>query len=319
MSGKSNAILLVGNGINQAFEDSKDAFIPQKENWDFKGMSWINIVKQIMLNCNPDLKYDDVKTLPTTLQIVTASKDDVKKTMKSLSEYMVRDIISEDKAMFCKQLLTLPVENILTTNYSYELEQSVGIPARKYNYYQCRKDSEKVSKTIHKLRLYTYSDLPDVKKKVWHIHGDAATPDSMIMGHYYYGKLLREIQLRIKNFMPFCKGCMNNGVDFESKSWVDLFLTKDVYIVGFGFDFSEMDLWWLAACKKKEFANTKIHYYAPKGETNTDKRALLDVYSIKIHEEFEVKNKDYISYYEAVINDIKEKLKKEKEKCKREF
>jgi hypothetical protein len=124
--------------------------------------------------------------------------------------------------------------------------------------------------------------LPDVKKKVWHIHGDAATPDSVIMGHYYYGKLLREIQLRIKIFMPFCKGCMNNGVDSESKSWVDLFLTKDVYIVGFGFDFSEMDLWWLAACKKKEFANTKIHYYAPKGETNMKKMpATLPAYKIE--------------------------------------
>ena len=28
-------------------------------------------------------------------------------------------------------------------------------------------------------------------------------------------------------------------------SWVDLFLTRNVHILGFGLDFSELDIWWL--------------------------------------------------------------------------
>lgn len=311
---KDNAILLVGNGINQAFEDFNDAFIPKKENWDFKGMSWENIVKQIILNCNSGLKYEDIKNLPMTLQIVTASKDDVKTVMKSLSESMVADKIADEKSLFLQKVLELPIKNILTTNYSYELEQAAGIPAKKYYYFRCRKDTDTVKKSIKKLRLYTYSDLSQVDRKIWHIHGDVATPDSVVMGHFYYGKLLREIQLRIRNFMPYCKGCIRQGEDFESKSWVDMFLTRDVYMFGFGFDFSEMDLWWLAACKKKDFPDTKIHYYAPKGEITPGKRALFEAYNIITHEDFEVKDKNYKSYYNKVIEEIKSNLKEGQEK-----
>ena len=309
-----NAVLLVGNGINQAFENSNDDFIPKKDNWDFKGLSWKGIVKQIILNCNPDLKYDDISELPMTLQIVTASKDDVKTVMKSLSESMLADKITEDKVLFLRKVLELPIRNILTTNYSYELEQAARIPANKYHYYRCRKDTDTVKKSIKNLRLYTYSDLSQVDRKIWHIHGDAATPDSVIMGHFYYGKLLREIQLRIRNFMPYCKGCIRQDADFESKSWVDMFLTRDVYMFGFGFDFSEMDLWWLAACKKKDFPDTNIHYYAPKGEITSGKRALFEAYDIKLHEKFIVKDKDYISYYNKVFEDIKNNLKEGQEK-----
>lgn len=310
MNKQSNAILLVGNGINQAFEKREEKFIPHKENWEFKGMSWESIVKQIIFNCNPDIEYEDISKLPMTLQIVIASKDDVKKTMKALSESMIADKISEEKDLFLKELLNLPVENIITTNYSYELEQAAGIKAQKHAYFKCRKDTEDgLSPTIKKLRLHTYSDLQNVNKRVWHIHGDAATPDSVIMGHFYYGKLLREIQMRIKNIMPYYKWCEKNNSEFKCKSWVDLFLSRDVYILGFGYDFSEMDLWWLAACKKLDFSDKKIHYYAPKGEIKNDKRALFDAYNIILHEEFEVKNKDYITYYKNVIDDIRNKLK----------
>ena len=309
MSVERKAVLLIGNGINRAFDKKNAKFIPEKENWNFEGLSWENMIKQIIFNCDSDLQYGDISELPMTLQIVVASKDDVKKSMKAISESLIAEKISDEKAGLLKRILELPIGDIITTNYSYELEQAGGIPAKKYYYYKCRKDSEKVSETIKKLRLYTYSNLEVFGKRIWHIHGDAATPDSVIMGHYYYGKLLREIQMRIRKFMPLYRWRENHNIEVECKSWVDLFLSNDVYMLGFGFDFSEMDLWWLAACKNRSFSETKIFYYAPKGEIKTDKRALFKSYNVELRENFKVENEDYVSYYKNVIDDIENKLK----------
>ena len=37
--------------------------------------------------------------------------------------------------------------------------------------------------------------------------------------------------------------CSRN--DFDNLSWVELFFRTNLYIIGFGMDFSEIDIWWL--------------------------------------------------------------------------
>ena len=61
---------------------------------------------------------------------------------------MVADKIADEKSLFLQKVLELPIKNILTTNYSYELEQAAEIPAKKYYYFRCRKDTEAVTKSI---------------------------------------------------------------------------------------------------------------------------------------------------------------------------
>ena len=45
---------------------------------------------------------------------------------------------------------------------------------------------------------------------------------------------------------------------FPIKSWLDWFIVGDVYSVGFGWDFSEIDLWWAAERKGRENAQTGV-------------------------------------------------------------
>ena len=283
MKEKCSAILLVGNGINRAFEKSDESFVAKRENWNFEGMSWESIIKQLAFNNGNDIEYSDISNLPMPMQIITATKDNVDTAMKALSESMCSEVISDEKMMFCKKLLSLPMHDIITTNYTYELEQASGIFPNKNAYYKAREYTKKVTKTEDNFRLYTYSDLKSVSKRLWHIHGDAASPKSVVMGHYWYGKLLKKIEERVSHFLKIHESSRGKNEKHLNLSWVDSFLKNDVYILGFGFDTSELDLWWLACCKKRHFPDTKIHFYTDKQELDKGFKAMLESYNIEIH------------------------------------
>jgi len=99
---------------------------------------------------------------------------------------------------------------------------------------------------------------------IWHVHGEAARPDSMIFGHYYYGVLLSVIQQYSAKVLSRYERCRKRGEDFHPRSWIDYFLIGDVYVSGFGMNLSEMDVWWLINCKKRYFKDYGgIFYYEP--------------------------------------------------------
>ena len=108
----------------------------------------------------------------------------------------------------------------------------------------------------------------------------------MILGHYYYGNLLRAISeeldvARERHFLQQQSG------EAEVRSWADAFLLGDVYSLGFGFDVSEVDLWWLLNRKKRERAETgDTWYFAPRehmsGKTINEKEELLRVLGVEV-------------------------------------
>ena len=52
-----------------------------------------------------------------------------------------------------------------------------------------------------------------------------------------------------------------------------------MYVLGFGYDVSEFDLWWLLDRKHREKAETgKIYFYSPEPSTFDEKRELLKVF-----------------------------------------
>ena len=145
------------------------------------------------------------------------------------------------------------------------------------------------------------------EKKIWHIHGHACAPNSVIMGHYFYGKLISRIQSYIPQMLKGWRAAEKNGGDFEIRSWVDCFMTCDVYTVGFGMDLCEADIWWLACCKKRHFPDRKIYYYVPAWEMSADdpKRILMNAYGIVIRE-IHCPNNDYSEFYEKTLKELSE-------------
>ena len=102
------------------------------------------------------------------------------------------------------------------------------------------------------------------------------------------------------------------------KSWIDAFILGDVYIVGYGLDWSEMDLWWLINRKANEKAeHGDIHFYEPNSDGTTEIDECLELIKIfsgknggvhdmgiSIPTEKDEQNAAYIQFYNKAIEDI---------------
>ena len=89
----------------------------------------------------------------------------------------------------------------MTTNYTYELEQAALHPGKisksKIKAMMHHTEGSKIAEGKYLLHTYNRAVVSGHHNRIWHIHGEARKPDSMILGHYYYGKLLRRCVARI--------------------------------------------------------------------------------------------------------------------------
>ena len=136
---------------------------------------------------------------------------------------------------------------------------------------------------------------------IWHIHGEAARHGTMILGHYYYGKLLAKMQQYVSSLIARHRACAARERDTEVRSWIDLFMLGNVHIVGLGMSLSEMDLWCLINCKKRNFPDTTVTIYKP--DIRTEERLLAEAYGLNI--ESEGNTDDYCAYYRDICENLR--------------
>ena len=214
------------------------------------------------------------------------------------------------------KLLDLPVTDILTTNYSYELETAA---------LDCNVTEKQIKKLAHHTaqvsrceirgRFFTYNQLPN-DKRVWHIHGEARTPDSMVLGHYFYGNTVARMKAYLEQYGGLYSHYQKQGQDKPLRSWLDAFILGDVYVLGFGFDLSEFDLWWLLNRKKLEKADHgKVYFYQPHTAAFDEKLELLKLMDVEILDcgfaESGDSPCDYKAFYNEAIQDIQERIAKD--------
>ena len=96
----------------------------------------------------------------------------------------------------------------------------------------------------------------------------------------------------------------------------------DVYTLGFGYDFSEMDLWWLLDCKKtqQEKSGGTLYYYRPGKKQDFDvKSVLMRDYGARTVD-FGEREPDqdvteyYRGFYLRAIDDISRRMEKARNK-----
>lgn len=142
-----------------------------------------------------------------------------------------------------KQVMELPVSEILTTNYDYNLEATLpgGVKAAPYML--------PVKGSKYSLLRRRNAEAKD--KVIWHIHGEVAAPGSILLGYEQYAGYLQHIRHYMvlgKEYkelrMPALNGRLRAG-DKRIFSWVDHFFLSDVFILGLSMDFVEMHLWWI--------------------------------------------------------------------------
>ena len=265
------------------------------------------IIEEIRKENNPSADPTVMKKLMFPQKIVVATNDHVDVNMKRLTKNMVDVAYSVEDTAFLNQLLKAMPEAILTANYSTELETASFEKYTSYVYNNNVKKACDLRMTAENLGLNTYIPLSidGEQKLLWHIHGNAMRPKSVIMGHYYYGKLLREIEEYIPGFMRRYQIAKKTDQTLQIKSWVDYFLICDVHIIGFSMDPAEMDLWWLLCCKKRHFPETTVYFYEPSKEyiNGTGKDLLLTAYGAEIVTEKGFKG-DYKQFYLDLVNKI---------------
>ena len=97
-------------------------------------------------------------------------------------------------------------------------------------------------------------------------------------------------------------------------SWIDLMFTTDIYIVGFGMDFSEQDIWWILN-KRQRFikegkinSENKIFYF---NIDNKDKKEILESFGVTVKNSEKPKDDDWTKCYEQILDGISKSYKKE--------
>ena len=252
-------------------------------------------------SCSEVCKGED---LPFPMQIVLSSKDHVDSAMKEKALEFQQYEIPKSQQELLKELLEVPADAILTTNYSLEMEKTVLNTCSRYAMRNYEVRSKRGTSQQEQLRLFQAYELPTKRGQyLWHIHGNAYYPNSMIIGHYYYGKLLAEIIEYIPTLMRRYRGCQQYGQDYKPQSWIDYFLLGEVHIVGLSMHLAEADLWWLLCCKKRHFPDRKTYFYEPEN-ADLSKHQLMRNYGVEIVTDIPFDG-DYPKYYRTIFNQLK--------------
>ena len=136
----------------------------------------------------------------------------------------------------------------------------------------------------------------------------------MIIGHYEYASLLS----RLKAHSDERKNAYQHLAEepLNKLSWVDQFILGKVYVLGFGFDPSEMDLWWLLNRKQNERADHgQVYFYEPRQETRFNARIeLLKVMGVEVcnlgmtlSKDQAERNRQYKEFYSMAIEEIEKR------------
>lgn len=294
-------ILLLGNGLNMQFEN----------------LSWDKLLE----NISEHEKYPDgyLNGFPEPLKAILLSNDHISDQLKARKELLFGKVASEEQRRQLRDILSMGFDQILTTNYSYELEIAA---------HNCEVITENMLKKIsahtpsvprveQKYLLHSYNccAYEGVQNQIWHIHGEARKSNSMILGHYYYGELFFKIRNLLHERQNTYELDQQNGKFTPLNSWVDGFILGDLYILGFGFALTEFDLWWLMNRRKRENAQTgKIYFYEAKPTIqHTAKQELLQLMGATLVDcgmEMckDSKEFNYPEFYRRALNDIREKV-----------
>lgn len=234
----------------------------------------------------------------------------VKNNTESLVKQNIGDALSSiDKTELHRQILQLPFDSVITTNYDLAIEKTLeeeGFSLQNHNY----------TERIYSIRRNQSYQKENRRVNVRHIHGEIMHPISIMLGLDHYCGCIGKIDSYIKGHYEYSKNTilqnlhvrLTNGI-IDILSWIDLFFVSNIYIVGFGLDYSETDIWWILN-KRKRFirqytglVNNHITYL---GEISNGKRQLLESLGVEVIPLS--KDNGYDGMYQEAIDVIVKKI-----------
>ena len=154
-------VLLLGNGINRAYGDK----------------SWQDLIRALKTNEKISLDDEEIKKIPYPLQVILAARGNVNvRESNGLSSICGRENI-DDMQPVLQKLYAIGFDDVLTANYSYELERSIQPKVKPdgKNLLRYQKNETPDGRAENKYLLHTYYYIPygEFRTRIWHIHGEA--------------------------------------------------------------------------------------------------------------------------------------------------
>ncbi len=255
--------LLIGNGLNRCHLDKK--------------LSWEALMREIAGKYS--VAFHENNSFPLEFECMAnrvcqqdgKALDDVIKGLKGDIAAKI-NTFSPEPDWIHSQFVNLPVREIMTTNYDYYLEKilSPDFP---------QKWKGEATQDSYGLRRRYIGE----NKTVRHIHGDADKSNSICLGYDHYARSIvrmrdyfkKEVDLEdtlAKQPLPQ-EGQLpkkEKKQHFYGESWMELFFTHDIHIVGLSLDVCEIDLWWMLTYRAKLMAKSptvrqniknKVYFY----------------------------------------------------------
>jgi hypothetical protein len=284
--------ILFGNGLNRISNNS---------------VSWDHLLETIK-----GVNSFKNKSLPNTMVYERIFMErHSKKSNHNDDEMAIKNSIacvmkSQETNEIYSYLAEMDVSNYLTTNYDYAFEKALELIIN-----PLRLSTEDIYSLRRKRKYET--DFGD--KFLWNIHGEIDHPKSIMLGLDHYCGSVSKIDSYIKgNYKHISEGEVVTVEPMKSKikdniycttSWVDLFFSTNVHILGLSLDYSETDIWWLLN-KRARFAvdgliNNKIYFHVNK--IDEEMAGLLKSFYVDVVVT-ELDNKKYKQMYKSMLNKV---------------
>ena len=313
-------VLLIGNGLERGCAPT----IP-----DPKGvaeqLSWGELVAAISVDGCVQLSMEEKDELPfplmySLLSVPNPAPVSLTKNMLEEEENRLKaamNKLSQNSNWRLDALKSLGADHILTTNYSYGLEQSFfpgkdffNSKTRSYSRFNLNpeiKDGKPVREINYRMHTgYLAQNQDGSKVGLWHIHGECSVSRSVVLGHDRYGRLLSRIEKLCDSQNYFAVSKKPENVFIHS--WPELFLYGDIYIVGFGFHHSEYDLWWLMKRKQRERMGTgRVYFYEQPNEKSLIQK-MMRAHGAELPDVSAALN-DYDDFYKKAFHDIAKRIR----------
>lgn len=316
--------ILFGNGVNLLTD----------------GMpSWNDLIESISKieiegNIPNPIKYEaillhDYKNSNWGMSNTNISKESsIIESTKKMQEWQLKEVIAKELGLFVsndiiRKISKMPFNHFMTTNYDKAL----------YNEFDKRYiEPENISEKYYSIRRsykIKNSEVDSLYRYYWPIHGFIDNPPCIMLGYDHYCGSLGKINTYIKGNYEYEDTSLPSIADrlkdesYKVYSWIDLFFTTDIHIIGLGLDYEEIDLWWILNRRKrimsdlpKEVKN-KIYYYQTSLK-DKEKELIFKIFDVEFvplkDESLLFKEDNYPLRYNMQLEEIKNRMDERKNK-----
>lgn len=217
----SDNVILLGNSLN-LLEES--------------GESWDNIVEACEYSLDntgmdPKTPQKRKKEIPLIFRMSylfnSWQTNNDKDGRTVFSDFCSKLCRLRPNAMHTKLVKAVEGCNILTTNYDYAIECALGPTECDLGKLTPKTLEDDFEDLMHMREFGILSNLTRHHGRVWHIHGEAKEPESIIIDHDSYVKGLSALKIH----------------GYHKGSWLSIFLKSSVHIMGLELRYTESLLW----------------------------------------------------------------------------